>query len=62
MVLKDVRKALKIFLRWRLGKAKAMYLAGWLDIFDLAAYCGILADSHRNLTLGAHGELDFVGE
>ena len=30
----DMRKALKIFLRWRLGKAKAMYLAGWLDTRD----------------------------
>ncbi len=30
----DLRKALKVFLRWRLGKAKAMELAGWLDTRD----------------------------
>ena len=27
----DIRKALKVFLRWRLGHAKAVELAGWLD-------------------------------
>lgn len=27
----DIRKLLKIFLRWRLGEAKAVHLAGWLD-------------------------------
>jgi integrase len=27
----DIRKALKVFLRWRLGSAKAVELAGWLD-------------------------------
>jgi integrase len=27
----DMRKALKILLRWRLGEAKALKLAGWLD-------------------------------
>jgi len=27
----DIRKALKVFLRWRLGEAKALQLAGWLD-------------------------------
>lgn len=30
----DMRKALKIFLRWRLGQAKALQLAGWLDTHD----------------------------
>jgi integrase len=30
----DIRKALKIFLRWRLGDAKALALAGWLDTRD----------------------------
>jgi len=30
----DIRKALKIFLRWRLGQAKAIELAGWLDTHD----------------------------
>jgi integrase len=30
----DLRKALKIFLRWRLGQAKALELAGWLDTRD----------------------------
>jgi len=30
----DVRKALKVFLRWRLGEAKALRLAGWLDTHD----------------------------
>jgi integrase len=30
----DIRKALKIFLRWRLGATKAMELAGWLDTRD----------------------------
>ena len=30
----DIRKGLKIFLRWRLGKAKAIQLAGWLDTRD----------------------------
>lgn len=29
-----VRKALKVFLRWRLGPAKALALAGWLDTRD----------------------------
>lgn len=32
----DLRKALKIFLRWRLGEAKALLLAGWLDTRDVA--------------------------
>lgn len=27
----DIRKALRTFLRWRLGQAKALELAGWLD-------------------------------
>ena len=27
----DIRKALKIYLRWRLGEAKAVRLAGWID-------------------------------
>ena len=27
----DLRQALKVFLRWRLGQAKAITLAGWLD-------------------------------
>jgi integrase len=27
----DIRKALKIFLRWRVGEAKALDLVGWLD-------------------------------
>ncbi len=27
----DLRKALRVFLRWRLGSAKAVELAGWLD-------------------------------
>jgi integrase len=27
----DIRKALKIFLRWRLGQARMIQLAGWLD-------------------------------
>jgi integrase/recombinase XerD len=27
----DIRKALKVFLRWRLGQSKAIRLAGWLD-------------------------------
>ncbi len=30
----DTRMALKIFLRWRLGPAKATQLAGWLDTHD----------------------------
>jgi integrase len=30
----DMRKALKVFLRWRLGEAKALQLAGWLDTHD----------------------------
>lgn len=30
----DLRKALKVFLRWRLGKTKATELAGWLDTRD----------------------------
>lgn len=30
----DIRKALKIFLRWRLGQARAVELAGWLDTRD----------------------------
>ena len=29
-----VRKSLKVFLRWRLGPAKALGLAGWLDTRD----------------------------
>jgi len=32
----DIRKALKIFLRWRVGEAKAVQLAGWLDTRDRA--------------------------
>ena len=27
----DIRKALKVFIRWRLGEAKAVTLTGWLD-------------------------------
>src|ERR1043166_1187855 len=27
----DIRKVLKMFLRWRLGEARALALAGWLD-------------------------------
>lgn len=27
----DIRKAIKVFLRWRLGEAEAVRLAGWLD-------------------------------
>jgi integrase len=27
----DIRKLLRIFLRWRLGQAKAISLAGWLE-------------------------------
>ena len=30
----DVRKALKAYLRWRLGDAKAVRLAGWLDTHE----------------------------
>jgi integrase/recombinase XerD len=30
----DMRKALKIYLRWRLGEATAVALAGWLDTHD----------------------------
>ena len=30
----DLRKGLKIFLQWRLGKARAIQLAGWLDTRD----------------------------
>lgn len=30
----EIRKALKVFLRWRLGEAKAMELVGWLDTRD----------------------------
>jgi site-specific recombinase XerD len=30
----DMRKALKVFLRWRLGQARALQLAGWLDTHD----------------------------
>ncbi len=30
----DMRKALKVFLRWRLGQARALELAGWLDTHD----------------------------
>jgi integrase len=30
----DIRKALKVYLRWRLGEAKAVALAGWLDTRD----------------------------
>lgn len=30
----DLRKALKAFLRWRLGEAKGIRLAGWLDTRD----------------------------
>jgi len=30
----DLRKALKIYLRWRLGAARAVRLAGWLDTRD----------------------------
>src|SRR6266700_1266451 len=30
----DIRKALKIFLRWRRGQPKALELAGWLDTRD----------------------------
>jgi integrase len=29
-----IRKGLKVFLRWRLGQAKALKLAGWLDTRD----------------------------
>jgi len=29
-----IRKGLKVFLRWRLGEAKALKLAGWLDTRD----------------------------
>ena len=32
----DIRKAFKIFLRWRVGEAKALQLAGWLDTRDRA--------------------------
>jgi len=30
----DIRKALKAFLRWRLGQARAVQMAGWLDTRD----------------------------
>lgn len=30
----DIRRALQIYLRWRLGEAKATQLAGWLDTRD----------------------------
>lgn len=30
----DIRKALKVYLRWRLGQAKAISLIGWLDTRD----------------------------
>ena len=30
----DIRKVLKVFLRWRLGQAKALRLTGWLDTHD----------------------------
>ena len=30
----DMRKALKVFLRWRIGPEKALKLAGWLDTRD----------------------------
>lgn len=30
----DIRKALKVFLRWRLGEGIALQLAGWLDTRD----------------------------
>jgi integrase/recombinase XerD len=31
----DIRKAIKIFLRWRLGQSKALDLVGWLDTRDV---------------------------
>lgn len=30
----DIRKALRVFLRWRSGAAQALHLAGWLDVRD----------------------------
>ncbi|MBX7255930.1 MAG: tyrosine-type recombinase/integrase [Candidatus Hydrogenedentes bacterium] len=40
----SIRKALKVFLRWRLGEARAHTLAGWLDTRDQTRTPDFLAE------------------
>jgi len=51
----DIRKALKVFLRWRLGEAKTLELAAWLDTRNRAKTPDYLSEQELEKLLKACG-------